>query len=357
MLGMLAIEILTSKHRQDWEVLASCEEATIFHTCAWEELLRLGCKDETPLYWGLFLDNELAAIWPTSVIHAFGGRILYSLPHSNFGAPLVKRDITVPLQELVSHVSEAVMKRGVLHWSVDVPEDSPILGLISRCGFQIAPASSCTFTLDTRLDPNLLWERLNRDKRRNVRKAQREGLEVYEATEREELFDYFGIYQSTMKRHHRKGVTCEFFDLLYELLVREHKAMVLLARKGNKTVAGIVLLLHNAKAYWWSGASLEDSWGVRPNELLIWHAVEWASNSGISSLDLGPTPVEVDSGLNVFKRHFGAERTDLVRFTLPIHTLRDFMATTLVASYRRLGKSKLFPQSLGGWLQSRFYFD
>jgi len=353
---MFSVEGLTSRNRQEWERLAACEEGTVFHTYDWEELLRLGCGDETPVYWGLFLDGELVAIWPTSVLRAFGGGVLYSLPHSNFGAPVVK-DAAVPLWELVGHVSDDAKRCGLLHWSVDVPDSSSVVSSIRSCGFKIGPSPSCTFRLHTTLDVNHLWRGLAGEVRTAVRKARQQGLSVYEATSREEMWHYFGIYQSTMKRRHRKGVSHEFFDLLYDRLLRDRKAMLLLASDRDRVLAGIVLLVHNAKAYWWSGASLEDSWKMRPNELLLWHAIEWASNSGVRSLDLGPTPVEPDSGLNLFKRHFGAERINLLRFTRPIKPLRNFIATTLVTNYRKISKSQLFPESLANWLQSRSYFD
>jgi len=206
-------------------------------------------------------------------------------------------------------------------------------------------------------DVDLLWRDLAGQVRTAVRKAKNQGLNVYRATAREEMCDYFDIYQSTMERHNRKGLSRQFFDLLYDRLVRNQKAMILLVSDRSRVLAGIILLLHNAKAYWWSGASLEDSWKMRPNELLLWHAIEWASKSGMCSLDLGPTPAEPDSGLNLFKRHFGAQRTDLLRFTRPIRPSRNLIATTLVTNYRSISESQLFPQSLANWLQRRFWFD
>jgi len=357
---MLVTRPLTSKDKSAWDEFASSSQrSTIFHTWDWEEILRLGCPNETPLYWGIWFEDELAAIWPSSIVPAFGGRILRSLPHSNTGEPIIKENFDVALfHGLTTHVVRTTKKEALLHWSAEVPADSPAINILpSDCGFRAKPSERCTFTLDTSLNVELLWRGLARDKKRAVKKSTNHGLEIRESDNQTELTEYVEIYRMTMLRHNRQGLGHEFFNLLHRFLIREGKAKLFLATTHDRIIAGIILLLYGEKAYWWSGASLEGSWRVHPNDLLLWRAIEWATKSGIRSIDLGPTPSDPDSGLNVFKRHFGARRVDFVELALPINPLTDWLTTTLVNSYRSFMEHGLVPSTVTEWLQRRFWFD
>jgi len=356
---MLLVEALTSEHRSEWEQFTStCPEATFFHTYEWQKMLQLGVRNERPKYWGLWLDDELVAIWPTSVVPAFGGLVLYSLPHSNFGAPIIKEGANIALlHELISPIYKQAKNQGVLHWATDVQKESGLLGNARHWGFDIRPSSKCTFTIDASLGADLIWKRLSNKVRNAVRGARKLEVKVSESRELEGLNDYFQIYKSTMKRHGRMGLDWQFFVMMHSSLVKDRKARVFLASDHGRVIAGIILLLHRGNAYWWSGASLSESWRMNPNELLLWHALEWASNSGIRSFDLGLTPAEETSGLNLFKRHLGGERIDLVRLTLPINRVRNLLATGIVNCYRKLNDLGLVPRILIDHLQPRVWFD
>lgn len=356
---MLVVDNLTAKNKLEWEHFTSTsEDATFFHTYDWEEVLRLGCENEATTYWGLWLRNELVAIWPSCILRAFGGRLLFSLPHSNTVVPAIKQgwDITL-LSEVAARVVDETKKRGVLHWGLDVPESSSYIQILSLCGFKKEPSSNCTFSLDTTLDNGLLWQNLSKKARNAVRKAWKQQLVVREPTDQNEFLEYFAIYQSTMKRHHRSGLNRRFFDILYDRVIETGKAKVFLATDQNKIVAGIIMFIHNGKAYWWSGASRHDAWSNCPNELLVWHAINWASQSAIRSIDLGPTPTDPTSGLNIFKRQFGGQRVDLISMRLPVNRERDFLVTSLVETYRKFSGRGLVPGALVHWLQGNLTFD
>lgn len=234
----------------------------------------------------------------------------------------------------------------------------PLRGrLASDFEFRAKASELCTFTLQTDTNVEFLWKNLARDKKRAVKKSTDYGLEVSESDDSQELRNYFEIYNVTMLRHSRHGLTLDFFHLLNRLLIKEGKAKLFLATDRGEIIAGIILLLHRERAYWWSGASLESSWRAHPNDLLLWRAIEWASKSGIRSIDLGPTPSDPESGLNIFKRHFGASRVDFVELTLPINPLKDWLISTLVNSYRGLIEYGLVPTTVTEWLQRRFWFD
>jgi peptidoglycan pentaglycine glycine transferase (the first glycine) len=357
---MLTVRPLTPQDKPEWdEFVSSSKHATIFQTSDWEEILHYGCPTETTLYWGTWCEGRLTAIWPSSLVAVFGGKILRSLPHSNIGEPIIRQDLDLAVfPEIVSHVMHWVRKNDVLHWSAEVPANSSTVSLLtSYCGFRAELSTNCTFRLDTTADSRVLWTNLARDKKRAIRKAEDHGLEISESSDQAELTKYFEIYKVTMRRHYREGLERRFFDLVYDNLVSQGKAKLFLANYQGKIVAGIILLLYAGRAHWWSGASAEEAWQVHANDLLLWHAIEWASKVEIRTMDLGPTPSDPASGLNIFKRHFGAQRLDLLELTLPINKLRNSVITNLIHGYRGLVAHGIIPATIAKSLKKQPWYD
>jgi hypothetical protein len=72
---------------------------------------------------------------------------------------------------------------------------------------------------------------------------------------------------------------------------------------------------------------------------------------------LGPTLSDPESGLNIFKRHFGAQRLDLLELTLPISKLRNFVITNLVHGYRGLLAYGIIPAAIAKSLKKQPWYD
>jgi lipid II:glycine glycyltransferase (peptidoglycan interpeptide bridge formation enzyme) len=58
------------------------------------------------------------------------------------------------------------------------------------------------------------------------------------------------------------------------------------------------------------GASDATFWRLRPNNALLWHAINWACLNGYSTFDFGKTEPE-NTGLRDFKRGWGTEEASL----------------------------------------------
>jgi len=344
-LSMKTVSVLGSKERGEWDNFVSVSPGTTFyHTYEWTEILRIGAGI-VPSFWGLWLDGELVVVWPCFVIPAFGGKVLSFYSASTDYAPLVKSGVELEcLNDVVRYVLSTAKKQEVLHWSFDAPKQSYFLNIAPKLGFASTPSPRCTFTIDTTLPSEALWEQVDRVIRRAVRRARTRGLEIKASCELDDLTSFLSIYQSTMRRRHLTSLRDPDSLLpLLSQLEKERKAKLFVATDNGKIIAGALLLLHKQRAYGWLAGSQPDSWMLSPNEALIWNQIEWASKLGYSSLDLGGTPSERTHGLHTFKRHFGGEEVELVRFTLPVQHLKDAFCTTLVQTYRKVKQHGLVP--------------
>jgi CelD/BcsL family acetyltransferase involved in cellulose biosynthesis len=151
---------------------------------------------------------------------------------------------------------------------------------------------------------------------RNIRRAEREGVEVREATTEAELADvYYALHVRTRRRLGAPVQRRRFFSLLWRRVLEPGGGYVLLAWHEDRPVAGAVFLTAGRTAVYKFGASDERRWSVRPNHLLFRDAIKRSCAEGRTVFDFGRTDF-ADTGLAEFKRGWGAVEHELVYSTL-----------------------------------------
>jgi len=159
---------------------------------------------------------------------------------------------------------------------------------LERHGYRIRELEG-DVVLDLTQGPDALFNQAHPTRRRNVRFAVKNGVEVSRATTDEELREFYDVYQSWLhsprKNLQEEGISFERF-LAAQHLTANHCAMV--ARAAGKTVAGIMLrfypggLLESA-----ANSSLDEFLYLKPNDLLLWRATEWGCAQGFRCYSLG----------------------------------------------------------------------
>jgi hypothetical protein len=127
------------------------------------------------------------------------------------------------------------------------------------------------------------------------------------------------FYHLHLQTRRRQGMPIQprrFFDILESSLIEKGLGFVLLAYKDDKCLAASVFLHWKHTLTYKYGASAADGLNLRPNNLLMWNAIQWGCEHGYSMLDLGKTDL-ADIGLRSFKSSWGAEEVPLAYSTLP----------------------------------------
>lgn len=148
--------------------------------------------------------------------------------------------------------------------------------------------------------------------RRNLRKAQREGLEVRVADAEDDVSRVF--YELHVRTRRRLGVPVQpqrFFRALWRHgLDRGLGEALLVLHRGRPIAAGIFLVCGGNVVYKF-GASDERWWSLRPNNVLLAEAIRRGCRQGAELFDFGRSDLE-DSGLRAFKASWGASEQPLV---------------------------------------------
>jgi lipid II:glycine glycyltransferase (peptidoglycan interpeptide bridge formation enzyme) len=164
-----------------------------------------------------------------------------------------------------------------------------------------------------RLDPNpeRTFDRLKPSVRNKIRASDRSEVTVVRAEQEDDITRIF--FDLHTKTRRRLGVPVQprrYFSLLWRRIVEPGLGFLLVARASDHPVAAAVFLTWSGTVVYKYGASDATFWRLRPNNALLWHAINWACLNGYSTFDFGKTEPE-NTGLRDFKRGWGTEEASL----------------------------------------------
>ena len=159
-----------------------------------------------------------------------------------------------------------------------------------------------------------LWSGYKKRVRRDIRKAERSGIYLEEISAPAEIEEVFTLYNQTMRRNVAYTTwTKKSFYSIYEHLVKQGKAKMILAKKDGKIAAGIILLFSEDTVYYFFSASSEKYFQYCPNDLLVHHAIGLTIREGKKYFDL-MTSREDDGALMSFKEKWGSQKYPFLFF-------------------------------------------
>lgn len=141
------------------------------------------------------------------------------------------------------------------------------------------------------------------------------------------------LYEIHKDWNHRKGNTPDERELFGAMLTSQRRATFIAIHEG-KIVAGTYLrFCDGAVVEYAANNSLAEFQKLRPNELLGWKAIEWASKNGFTKFSLGAShPFLARYGGELFSSH----RYQLDRTFLRRHAMRERAIRFAVRTYQSL---------------------
>ena len=198
--------------------------------------------------------------------------------------------------------------------------------------------------------PKALFIELDRKRRANIRLANRNGLSIRQAATPEDLEEFYRVYLSWRKTK-RKKIEGELIDrAVFEYRMRHPESFrIFLACHRGRILAGINLrFCPGGLVEYANNSSLEDFLHLRPNDFLVWSALEWACQQGFRRFSLG--------GSHQFLREFGGRIVPIWRFRvdrtlLRRHDLREAGVSVGRALLHKVSPS--FPKALGKFFRTK----
>ncbi len=277
------------------------QDVNIFYHPAWMQLMA-----ETYGYRPFVLalagarDSLVAGI-PLMEINSFiKGRRWVSMPFSDYCQPLSQDETT--LKFFTEQVLRLVQSKRV-----------PALEL--RGTYPMHPSlqtqsSYVVHKLDLASGVHAVWKGIHPMHRRNIRVATENNVEIIRGVTKEQLVEFYRLHLLTRRSQGVPIQPWRFFLYIKQWLLDQGHGFFLLAYKNQRCIAGAMFLFWKDTFTYKYGASRDDSLEYRPNNLIMWTAIQQACERGFRYFDMGRSDLE-NQGLRNFKSRWGAEEIPL----------------------------------------------
>jgi hypothetical protein len=271
----------------DWGPVDALPDRYVSQSREWIDFVAETQRGE-PVLAEVCEDGRVVGYFTGLIVRRFGVPILGS-PFPGWTTPYMGFNLSedVPRRAaLQALLPFAFSTLGCLH--LEVKDRWLTLDDADGLGFDVTRYN--TFELDLSRSEEELWARFTSACRRAVRKSEKEGLLVEEATDVEQ----FGIeYFDQLRDVFAKQSLVPTYDLeRVQALIRHlHPTGKLLLLRAiapdGRCVATGVFPAMNRTAFFWGGAGYRSHLILRPNEAIFWTAMRYWKARGMTVLDLG----------------------------------------------------------------------
>ena len=239
-------------------------------------------------------------------------------------------DIPATLNALERGLREE--SKGVDLASVFTWESLPLPGFESQ-GFRRKVLEG-NVVLDLTKGADALFEEFSKDRRRNIRFAEKNGVEVNLVTSGEDIAAAFEVYSAWRETERKIVVGQKTAFETFKKATELHNRRMFLARVDGKPIA--MNIFRFFPGGWFesaSNSSLDEFLHLKPNELLQWRGIQWACTQGLRRHSLG--------GAHTFLRRFGGTIVPIIRYRIDRTWLRRHELRETVLSMSRTTIKKM----------------
>jgi FemAB-related protein (PEP-CTERM system-associated) len=325
-----------------WNELVNHNNSKIYHHCEWGTLL-----NEVHGHKLIYLEED-KGVFPLAYVKSFiFGNRLISLPFADYGGPVTNDKETADI--LINKVDDVVKELDVAFIEIRSPEEE-FFETFEKHGF-VRRDDYFTFILPLDRKIEDLWKIIGRKNRNMVRKAEKNGVEIVEARNKNDLKVFFGLYLKTMKKLGSPPQPYRFFETIWDLFYPLKNLTILLAVYNKEYIGSSLFFMHKDTIHHAYNCSLNDYSGFGQNNLMQWYIIKWANENGFKYLDFGRT--RENAGNVLFKRRWGGE---LVKMSYFYKFCKKELEEREEIKYERLSKlwGKYMPMfvanRIGPWL-------
>jgi len=170
-----------------------------------------------------------------------------------------------------------------------------------------------TYVLDLTIPVETLRSRFERQRLRNIKRAEKSGVSIFEGSNESQIESYYDMWKETATRKsigRLLPLSC-YIDIFRRL--GTDRAKLLLALHRDELVAGAILLNDNKRLYCWGAANTQTGLAVGASSLIQWKAILLGKEMGFREYDLVGGNIR---SLCTFKASFGGARRSYYEYVM-----------------------------------------
>lgn len=305
------IEFVHHLDEKAWhDFVHSNKDANIFHSPEMFQVFKLAHNHQPQLSAIVDKDKKILALLPTVQVTVINGLLKRMTTRSiSYGSVLCATDPAgkLALLSLLQVYSEEAVKSSLFTELRNLSDMNMFQQEFSKAGFIYE--DHLNYLIDLNNSPEQILQNIGSRTRQHIRRGLRKGIVVVECiSDRDQLSTWYKIIKMTYQGARIPLADLSLFEAAFDILYPRKMIKFLLARIGTEYVAASAELLFKDVIYGWYGGMNRDFSKYTPNELLMWHILEWGASNGYKVYDFGGAgkPGE-EFGVRDFKAKFGGD--------------------------------------------------
>lgn len=305
------------------------------HLSGWKKVLENSFKHMKGHYFVRMDEsgNNIRAALPVFQVNSWltGNRIV-SIPFSSLCDPFISDsdDMLDLLQAVISFSNE----KKSTYIEIRTLFSSPLISSV-----QLTPVNHYKhhyLVLDR--EPELMKKCFHRScVRQKISRAVKSYLKCIMAGNLDDLKDFYRLHVMDRKRLGLPPQPYVFFQSLWDEFFPSKQVSILLAKKDDESIAGILLYKYKDRVSAEFAVINEIFRGFSPNHFLFWEAIKSSYEEGFKIFDFGRTS-SFNKGLMDFKRRWNTKMIDLPQFYYPKRVTEKISINNTSLKYRFVRK-------------------
>jgi hypothetical protein len=324
----------------EWDEFATRYTDLIFYRSAWSEVLRKGLGGQ-PLYFCLREGRKIVAGLPGVLLNFKIFRVLYaSIPYGN----MIGEKERFP--DLWEYLEGEFIRRRIHQVRI---ADSPFWESRNPTQNFKGIETICTLIDLKGMDEESLLKSYSHYVRRDLKRAQKNGIEIYKGESKEDFDHLYRLYLMAMKRNRAPAKYSYRLVMAFrEFMLAFNGGTLLIARKDESPVAGMLLMHSNSSTHAFLTGSDSRFLKFYPNKLLVHQSLVEAISCGHEIFDFMGSE-KGDANLIRFKNLWGGRSVPVTTYVKDYDLLRgwiwngmrSFMNTKVGAGLTRAVRNRI----------------
>ena len=291
---MSEYKIITGLSADSWEsFLGGFPEGNFEQCFAYNEISKMAYPSTKSIRLAIKANGDLAGVVQGTYSRYFG----FGMNLRVMRGPIIDttyEESPCLLESLINALEENGRKQRIIQLELLVPEKWKMRQLLSKLGY--SPSGELNGYFINLKDRDELWRGIAHNKRRNIKKAINEGVEIVQSKNYDDVLTFYSMLDASARRRGFMPYPLSWFDAVWKLYKPGRLSKVFLAHWKGKPVSGVFVVTHGKTVYALAAGSFKEGWKSRPNDLIHWKIMEWANQNGYSKYNMGlisePLPTE-----------------------------------------------------------------